>query len=98
MLPGILAAIFAGTMAVSVVLTAILLDSFFIRYDRGSVTTMLPGFVYALVLILKAGLVEAAVLGVFAFVTMAVRRREAERSWPDRAASGSPRRVRSPPH
>lgn len=78
MLPGILAAIFAGAMAVSVVLTAILLDSFLIRYDRGSVTTMLPGFVYALVLILKAGLVEAAVLGVFAFVTMAVRRREAE--------------------
>ena len=69
--PGILAAAFAGTAAVSVVLTAVLLDSFLIRYDRGSVTTMLPGFVYAIAFILKTSLVEAAVLGVFAFVTMA---------------------------
>jgi len=69
--PGILAAAFAGTAAVSVVLTAVLLDSFLIRYDRGSVTTMLPGFVYAIALILKTSLVEAAVLGAFAFVTMA---------------------------
>lgn len=72
--PGILAAAFAGTTAVSIVLTAILLDAFLIRYDRGSVTTMLPSFVYASALILKLGLVEAAVLGVTAFVTMAYDR------------------------
>ena len=72
--PGILAAAFAGTAAVSVVLTAVLLDSFLIRYDRGSVTTMLPGFVYAIALILKTSLVEAAVLGAFAFATMAFGR------------------------
>ena len=78
--PGILTVAFAGTTAVSVVLTAVLLDSFLIRYDRGSVTTMLPGFVYAIALILKISLVEAAVLGVFAFVTTALGR-PADEHW-----------------
>lgn len=72
--PGILAAAFAGTLALSVVLTAVLLDSFLIRFDRGSVTTMLPGFVYGSALILKIGLIETAILGVVAFVTMATAR------------------------
>ena len=72
--PGILAATFGGTLAVSVVLTTVLLDSFLIRFDRGSVTTMLPGFTYGNALILKVGLIEAAILGVFAFVTMAAGR------------------------
>ena len=78
--PGILTAAFAGTTAVSLILTAVLLDSFLIRYDRGSVTTMLPGFVYAIALILKISLVEAAILGVFAFVTMAVSKPSEARS------------------
>lgn len=77
MFPGILAAAFAGTLAVSIVLTAVLLDAFLIRFDRGSVTTMLPGFVYGNALILKVGVIEAAILGVFAFVTMAAGRRTA---------------------
>ncbi|HKP69815.1 MAG TPA: hypothetical protein VJV05_11075 [Pyrinomonadaceae bacterium] len=71
LLPGILAAAFAGTLAVSIVLTAMLLDSFLIRFDRGSVTTMLPGFAYGNALILKVGLIQAALLGVFAFATLA---------------------------
>ena len=69
--PGLLAAAFAATMAVSIFITALALDSFLIRYDRGSVTTMLPGFVYASALILKLSLVEAAVLGVIAMTTCA---------------------------
>ena len=76
--PGILAAAFAGTLAVSVVLTAILLDSFLIRFDRGSVTTMLPGFVYGVALILKVGLLQASLLGVFAFATIAAGRSSTE--------------------
>ena len=72
--PGLLAAAFAATMACSIFITALALDSFLIRYDRGSVTTMLPGFVYASALILKLSLVEAAVLGVIAFATMANQR------------------------
>ena len=78
--PGILTAAFAGSTAVSLILTAVLLDSLLIRYDRGSVTTMLPGFVYAVALILKISLVEAAILGVFAFVTMAVSKPSEARS------------------
>ena len=75
LLPGIVAAAFAGMLALSVILTALLLDSFLVRYDRGSVTTMLPGFVYANALMMKLGLLEAAVLGVVAVWSLFSARR-----------------------
>lgn len=65
MFPGVLSALLVGTVGISAVLGAIVLDVFAIRLaGGGSLTTMFPGFVYATALIFKVSLIEAVVLAV----------------------------------